>query len=180
MTKNNFFIITGGPGAGKTTLLENLAVKGFAIVPETARQIIRDRLAKGWAPRPAPCEFARHIFETDVVNYTSYVDETQIRFFDRSFLDSALMLFQDDRDYYESVIDRVIKQRYNRKVFIAPPWKEIYRNDRERDQTFAEAVSIYDKLYGWYENNGYQLIVLPKDSLEMRIKFVLEQALDTG
>jgi len=175
MTRNNFFIISGGPGGGKTSLLESLASKGFVIVPETARQIIRERLRNGLTPRPAPPEFARQIFETDLVNYTSHVNEMQIRFFDRSFLDSALMLFQDDRDYFESIINHLITQRYNRKVFIAPPWKEIYRNDSERDQTFEEAVRIYEKLYTWYENNGYQLIVLPKESPEARVKFVLDQ-----
>jgi len=180
MTKNNFFIITGGPGGGKTSLLDSLAGKGFVIVPETARQIIRERLRNGLTPRPDPHEFARQIFETDLVNYTSHMNEMQIRFFDRSFLDSALMLFQDDRNYFESIVDHLITRRYNRKVFIAPPWKEIYRNDSERDQTFEEAVCIYEKLYPWYENNGYQLIVLPNESLETRMKFVLDHVLEEG
>ena len=180
MTKNNFFIITGGPGGGKTSLLESLAGQGFVIVPETARQIIRERLRNGLTPRPDPHEFARQIFETDLVNYTSHMNEMQIRFFDRSFLDSALMLFQDDRNYFESIVDHLITRRYNRKVFIAPPWKEIYRNDSERDQTFEEAVCIYEKLYPWYENNGYQLIVLPNESLETRMKFVLDHVLEEG
>ena len=175
MIRNNLFVITGGPGGGKTILLESLAARGFAIVPETARQIIRDRIRKGLAPRPAPHVFARQIFETDLVNYTSIMDEVEIRFFDRSFLDSSLMLYQDDRDYYGSIMNHIITQRYNRRVFITPPWKEIYRNDRERDQTFEEAVSIYERLYQWYEKNEYQLIVLPKEPLETRVNFVIEQ-----
>jgi len=151
-----------------------LAVKGFAIVRETARQIIQDRLRKGLPPRPAPHEFAREIFETDLVNYTCNADDVQIRFFDRSILDSAMMLFEDDPDYYGSVIKNLITHRYNSKVFITPPWKEIYRNDNERDQTYEEAVIIYNKLYKWYEMNGYQLIDLPNESLETRTKFVLK------
>ena len=175
MTKNNFFIITGGPGGGKTSLLESLAGKGFVVVPETARQIIKDRLRKGMPPRPAPHEFAQQIFETDLSNYNSNIKETQIRFFDRSFMDSALMLFQDDQDYYGTIKEHLTTERYNRNVFITPPWKEIYRNDDERDQTFEDAVRIYEQLYQWYDNNGYQLIVLPEEPVETRVKFVLEK-----
>ena len=47
MTKDNFYIITGGPGGGKTSLLEFVAAKGFVYIPETAREIIRERLSKG-------------------------------------------------------------------------------------------------------------------------------------
>jgi len=175
MTKNNFFIITGGPGGGKTSLLESLAVKGFAVVPETARQIIKDRLRKGMAPRPAPHEFAQQIFETDLSNYISNIKETRIRFFDRSFMDSALMLFQDDQDYYRAIKEHLTTERYNRNVFITPPWREIYINDNERDQTFEDALRIYEQLYQWYDNNGYQLIVLPEESIETRVKIVLEK-----
>jgi predicted ATPase len=38
-------VLTGGPGAGKTTLLEELGAMGYAIVPESARAIIAERLA---------------------------------------------------------------------------------------------------------------------------------------
>ena len=30
--------------------------------------------------------------------------------------------------------------RYNRRVFIAPPWAEIFRGDRKCRQSFDEAV----------------------------------------
>jgi hypothetical protein len=41
-------------GGGKTSLLENLATHGYNFIPETARQIMKERLAKGLAPRPDP------------------------------------------------------------------------------------------------------------------------------
>ena len=71
MTKHNFYIITGGPGGGKTSLLESLASKGYNCIPETARQIIKERLSKGLTPRPDAKTFAREIFDQDWKNFIS-------------------------------------------------------------------------------------------------------------
>jgi predicted ATPase len=40
--------------------------------------------------------------------------------------------------------------RYNRRVFIAPPWREIFQQDSERKQDFDEAVRTYDSLVATY------------------------------
>jgi predicted ATPase len=50
-------IVTGGPGAGKTTLLAELAARGYATVEESARAIIRERLARGASRRPDAFDF---------------------------------------------------------------------------------------------------------------------------
>jgi predicted ATPase len=74
MVKKNFYVITGGPGAGKTSVLEYLAAKGYSYVPETARQIIKERLSKGLTPRPDPKTFAEEIFNKDWKNFNSNSD----------------------------------------------------------------------------------------------------------
>ena len=51
---------------------------------------------------------------------------------------------------------------YNKRVFIAPPWKEIYCNDNERKQTYKESVEIYHNLVEVYSDYGRELIELPK------------------
>lgn len=40
--------------------------------------------------------------------------------------------------------------RYNRRVFIAPPWPEIFRQDDERRQSFAEAVRTCEAMVAAY------------------------------
>jgi len=175
MTKNNFYVITGGPGGGKTSLLENLASKGYKFIPETARQIIRERISAGLAPRPDALSFAQEIFRTDCHNFNEHSDYSSVLFFDRSFVDSAWQLFCSNQDEYNKIKDTYLKIRYNNKVFITPPWKEIYQNDSERDQTYEDSIVVYERLRQWYLEHGYEVIVLPKDTIENRVKFILSQ-----
>ena len=175
MTKPNFYIITGGPGAGKTSVLENLALKGYGYIPETARQIIKERLSKGLPPRPDPTSFAQQIFDQDWKNFVLNSTMSSLLFFDRSFMDSACMLFESNMESYNKVKDIHLANSYNNRVFITPPWKEIYHNDEERDQTFEQSIEVYDRLHKWYKEYGYEIVVLPKDTVENRAKFILNQ-----
>lgn len=175
MTKNNFYVITGGPGGGKTSLLQSLASKGYNYVPETARQIIKARLGKGLTPRPDAKTFAQEIFNQDWNNFFSNSELSSLLFFDRSFMDSAYMLFDADQDSYGKIRDTHLSNRYNNKVFITPPWKEIYHSDDERDQSFEQSIEIYGRLENWYRKHDYDIVVLPKDTVENRANFVLAQ-----
>ena len=175
MTKQNFYVITGGPGAGKTSVLENLASKGYSCIPETARQIIKERLSQGLSARPEPKTFAKQIFDLDWKNFISNLKLSSVVFFDRSFIDSACMLFDSDPASYDKISRSTISHRYNNKVFITPPWKEIYRNDEERDQSFEQSIEVYERLDKWYREHGYDMIVLPKDTIENRVNFILDE-----
>ena len=174
MIKNNFYILTGGPGGGKTSLLEFLAGKGYHYIPETARQIIKERLSKNLSPRPEPKIFSQEIFLRDWDNYISNSGNSSLLFFDRSFLDSSCMIFDSDINFYNQIRDDQLQHRYNNTVFITPPWKEIYTNDEERDQTFEDAIRVYERIDQWYKSHGYHLVILPKDTIEKRARFLLD------
>ena len=174
MTKDNFIVITGGPGAGKSTILDGLSKLGYEFVGETARTIIKDRISRGLSPRPNPDEFARQIFDIDFKNYIDNINASQPLFFDRSFLDSAAMLFEATRTETLSVTEILNTYRFRKSVFIAPPWKEIYQNDSERDQSYKDSVEIYKMLYKWYDLNDYTLIQIPKSDIDSRIHFILD------
>jgi predicted ATPase len=175
MTKHNFYIITGGPGGGKTSLLESLATKGYNYIPETARQIIKERLSKGLTPRPDATIFAQEIFDQDWKNFISNADLSSLLFFDRSFMDSACMLFDSEVDSYDIIRNTPLANRYNNKVFMTPPWQEIYRNDSERDQSYEQSIEVYQRLEKWYREHDYDIVVLPKETVENRVKFILGQ-----
>jgi len=66
--------------------------------------------------------------------------------------------------------------RYRRRVFVAPPWPEIYVNDAERKQDFAEAIRSYDAVVDAYESCGYELVALPKSTVDERVDFVLSRS----
>src|SRR5665811_738884 len=45
--KNNYYIFTGGPGAGKSSVLDELKNRGFTVVAEVGRKVIKEQLAFG-------------------------------------------------------------------------------------------------------------------------------------
>jgi predicted ATPase len=175
MTKNNFHVLSGGPGGGKTSLLQYLASIGYTYVPETAREMIRERLLEGLPPRPEPAEFAREMFFKDYNNYISNMKRSAPLFFDRSFIDSAGLLRDSDIKMYDQIRATHLLNRYNNKVFITPPWKEIYQNDPERDQAWEDAVDVYHRVCHWYKIHQYEIVMLPKESIEKRAAFILQQ-----
>ena len=63
--------------------------------------------------------------------------------------------------------------RYRPRVFIAPPWPEIYGTDAERKQDFAEAVATFEAVRAAYVGYGYEPVTLPLDPVGDRADFVL-------
>lgn len=139
---------------------------------EVARKIIRERLNGGLDPRPSPQEFAREILRRDINNYNES-SEGSYRFFDRGILDSLFML-DVAAPFPQGEIDTwIASYPYHRRVFFLPPWKAIYVNDAERDQTFEESVTVYEALLRWYLRCGYQVIEVPCDTISNRCEYVL-------
>ncbi len=67
--------------------------------------------------------------------------------------------------------------RYHRRVFIAPPWPEIFCQDSERKQTFEEAVRTYESMAHTYTRYGYELIEVPRLPIADRAHFILSSLL---
>ena len=66
------------------------------------------------------------------------------------------------------------RYQYARTVFVAPPWRAIYVTDKERKQSFAEAIKTYDLMVRVYEELGYRNVELPQCTAEERADFVLQ------
>ena len=167
-------VVTGGPGAGKTVLLDELARRGHPYAPESARAVIRERLAQGLPSRPAPAEFAQEILRRDIEQYRSVRGHEGLHFFDRGILDALGMLDQigalpaPERDRY------LTDYPYHRQAFLLPPWEAIYQMDSERDQTFAQSVRVHDGLRQWYLRCGYEIVSVPPGPVADRCDFVLQ------
>jgi predicted ATPase len=154
MIKQNFYVITGGPGGGKTSLLNFLASKGYDYVPETAREIIKQRLSHGLPPRPDPATFAQQMFFKDFDNYISNSNTTSLLFFDRSFIDSANLLYNSDPDTYNKIKNTHLINRYNQKVFITPHGKKyIVTTLKETKPSSSQLKSIIGSSTGMQNIN---------------------------
>lgn len=176
-----FHIITGGPGSGKSSIIEGLRRRGFESAPEAGRAIIQDQVAiEGhglpWADRLL---FAELMLSWDIRSYRLAEEHAAPVFFDRGIPDVLGYLRLSDIRVPEHMTKAAALFPYSRTVFIAPPWKEIFRQDRERKQDFDEAVRTHGALASVYESLGYELIAVPHRSVEDRVDFILDRVRST-
>jgi len=169
---DRFIILSGCSGGGKSTLLGELARRGFATVEEPGRRIVIEEArnngtALPWIDMEA---FARRAIAMALEDRQKAPPEGPI-FFDRGLIDAASALRHINGDaFIETLRDA---HRYNRLVFLTPPWPEIYRGDSERKHDFDAAVEEYERLVRDYDELGYDTVVLPKSGIEERADFIL-------
>jgi predicted ATPase len=168
------FVITGGPGAGKTTTLNALAERGYIYAPDSARAIIRERLASGLSPRPPLEQFGADILQMDIARYHEIPITDHPVFFDGGIVGALCFLDQLNALSPKKAEDYVRSFPYNKVVFLMPPWEEIYRTDSERDQTFSESVQVFEGLRKWYARWGYETIEAPRTTVDQRVNFILQ------
>lgn len=173
---NNLYIISGGPGSGKSTLLKALAQHGFSCMPEAGRAIIQHQLSIGgtalpWADRNL---FAELMLSWDLRSYYDALELNRPVLFDRGIPDIMGYLQLSNLPVPSHIEKAAHSFRYHPRVFIAPPWQEIFTRDEERKQSFEEAQATYNSLATVYTELGYELCLLPFASVEERVSFVLK------
>jgi predicted ATPase len=173
---DTFFVFTGGPGSGKSTLIQALRETGYSTMDEAGRAIIQEQAAIGGRALPwvDPSLFAELMLSWDIRSYRVAEQANRPVFFDRGVVDVLGYLRLVNRPVPAHVENAVDEFRYNPQVFIAPPWQEIFAQDRERKQDFQEAVRTYETILTAYADSGYDLVELPRRSVEMRVRFVIE------
>jgi predicted ATPase len=169
---DRFFVVTGGPGAGKTTLLEALRAAGYAVAPESARAVLRERSALGVDGNRDHLLFAELCLHWDIRNYRDAQATTGPVFFDQAVPGWAAYLRARGVPVPAHLDVAASRFRYARTVFAAPPWREIFRTDDERTQTWGEACRVYEVAIDAYRRLGYDLVELPKASVRERVAFV--------
>ena len=175
---NNLYVVTGGPAVGKTTLLEELQKRGYQIVPEIARALIKEQqMANGDAlPWKNKQLYLELMFERSIESFSHIANKENNQapiFFDRGFLDAICYAQLIHSELSEEMISYAKNWRYNNSVFLLPPWRDIYETDKERKQSFEEAVLTYEKMTETYTHYGYNLTILPKMPVKNRADFVL-------
>jgi predicted ATPase len=170
---NRFVVISGCSGGGKSTLLAALARRGYATVEEPGRRIVREELASGGAALPwvDALAFLHRTAQMALADLEGASGSEGWMFFDRGLVDAASAL--EHLTGEPALAQTAAAGRYHRQVFLTPPWPEIYVTDPERRHGLADALPEYDRLLKVYPALGYEVTVLPRESVRERANRIL-------
>ncbi len=163
-----FVMISGCSGGGKSTLLAELASRGYAVIEEPGRRILaEERAGDGKAlPWVDAAAFGRRALAMSVTDHEAAEGRT---FFDRGVVDAGVAIMARGGERPAAAIAR---HRYDR-VFLAPPWPEIYENDNDRRHSLETALRDYERVRLAYLDAGYDSVLLPRNTVAARADFVL-------
>lgn len=171
--QNRFVLISGCSGGGKSTLLAELSARGYPVVEEPGRRIVAEELSSGGNALPwiDTAAFLRRAIDVALKDMAMAEALSGWVFFDRGLVDAASAL---EALTGEPVLRPICSDhRYHARVFMTPPWPEIYVTDAERRHDFEAAMSEYQRLMETLPTLGYDVISLPKISPSERADFVL-------
>ena len=169
-------IITGGPGFGKTSVITSLEKRGFHCFHEFSRSLIKEQLITGGDILPWKNleKFSEIVFNNRLSQYHN-APVNQLSFYDRGIPDVVAYLEKDNLDIQKHYLDAQKKHLYHPMVFITPPWEDIYINDAERKENYSDSLVAHYHIVKKYMNLGYQLIELPRKSIEERVEFIISK-----
>lgn len=179
-SKSNWFVVTGGPSSGIDSVLEGLAVKGYQVVPEAARTLIDEEIAKGKTleeirgNRAKEQEFQRRVLEIKLKTEKE-LPRDQTFFLDRATPDSI--------PYYQNC---GLPTQKAREVSEANLYKRVFWLEQlpqftkdyariEKPRTARKISRLLKKSYGQL---GYEVVRVPVMSVEDRVKLILGQMPD--
>jgi predicted ATPase len=173
-----FVVISGCSGGGKSTLLTELHRRGYATVEEPGRRIVEEELECSGATLPwiDPEAFLRRAFDLAMSDYGKAALRDGWVFFDRGLIDAAAGLQRMSGELARTRLGPSL--RYHRRVFLAPPWPEIYQTDSERRHDLQDALPEYEHLSELFPSLGYRVTLLPRIDVAQRADFVLQKLQD--
>ena len=170
-------VITGGPGTGKTSVIGALEQKGNYCFHEISREVILEAQKRGIEQLflKDPLLFSQKLLDGRIKQHIQAQKWNSSRvFLDRGVPDVIAYLDYFRTDYPSEFEQACEKYRYD-KIFVLPPWQEIYTGDNERYESYEQAVSIHDQLSRTYERLGYSPIEVPEGSVAERTSFILQR-----
>ena len=174
MVNDRFFVLTGTFGSGKSTLVEHLESCGIRGIVEPARPILAEQrsIEGNGVPEKDPRLFIELMLSRMLHAYRQSDAFPGPIFFDRGIPDilGYAAVFGFEFPHCEKAADLY---RYNRRVFMAPAWEQIYCTDDERTVPFSMARGFGRDLRAIYSRLGYTLIYLPCVSVQERANLIL-------
>ena len=168
-------VFIGGPGTGKTSVLRFLKRQGFKCMPEISREVTRKAQEDG----------IEQLFLTDPILFSTKLLEgreqqfieadnskDRIVFFDRGIPSVHAYMRYFNTEFPSIFMEKSEQYRYT-KIFQFLPWKDIYKSDNERYETFEQSELISKFLHEAYTELGYEIINVPFDTVRNRCNFIL-------
>ncbi len=178
--KNNCkIVITGGPGSGKTEIINSLSKKNFYCFKEVSREIIRPEQLKGIENyfSDKPIEFSKRLIKKRKEQYIessnlSLSKRKPVIFFDRGLHDIFAYLNYIKKSY-NNIKFKLEDYSYD-TAFILPPWKEIYKTDSERKESYEQSIQIHKHIRSIYIKYKIQLFEIKPNTIENRVSEILK------
>jgi len=171
MQSTHWHVITGAPCSGKTSVIRELERRGYPVVHEVARALIRKTLAQGKtleAIKADALAFETRILRRKLKIETALPKEVTV------FLDRAV---PDSIAYFKAEgLDPAIPLAESRQV----RYRTIFLFERlgfESDAVRAENAATAENLEIWidaaYRSLGYDIVRVPLLSVADRVEFIL-------
>jgi predicted ATPase len=171
MGEPRWYVITGGPSSGKTTIISRLSKMGYQTIPESARLLIDRGIREGKKLediRIDEKEFQLKVLEMKI-KLENELSKDRIVFIDRGIPDT-IAYFQLYGFNVKEVLKTCQEKRY-KKVFFLEPLH--FEKDYARIEDEEIAKKLNELLKNAYLGLGYEVISVPKISIEERIEFIL-------
>ena len=175
--QKEIIVIIGGPGTGKSSIIKGLLEKGYCCYPEISRELTHEAQRRGIEQLflEDPLLFSQMLLDGRIKQFNNAQNEAhEWVFIDRGIPDVVAYLDYIGDDF-PAHFDHACRENLYTKIFILPPWEEIYVSDKERYESFEQAQKIHQYLTNTYTNYGYNLIEVPKDSVDNRILYILDK-----
>jgi predicted ATPase len=175
VARDYYVVISGCSGGGKSSLLRELSNRGYRVFAEPGRQVVKEQnfIGGDGIPSKDVYKFVELCVSRVIHNMISAATTRSYVFFDRSIIDNFNGLEQMKDGAPAHIKKAAHSFRYSKKVFIAPPWPELFRTDAERTHSYADALAEYETLLPAYQRLGHDLVFLPKVSILKRVDFIL-------
>lgn len=170
-------VVSGCSGGGKSTLLAEMARRGYPVYPEPGRQIVKEQLHLGGdgLPWENAVKFAELCVSRALFFYNTALPSVRPALFDRSILDNISGIERLGLPLPEYMKQAVRRYRYAKRVFMTPPWEELFARDAERRHSFGDAATEFAALQKAYQANGYEVVLIPKGPTAERAAFLERQ-----